>query len=61
MLEHAGVLFGLMTYCDLRSPELGRLLADVGAQVLWVCSSLLPVSKTSGAGLNAARAIENRL
>ena len=56
-----GMTFGLMTCYDLRFPELGRELADAGAQVVLGCSSWVP-----GEGkidqwqtLARARAIEN--
>jgi deaminated glutathione amidase len=56
-----GMTFGLMTCYDLRFPELARILADAGAQVLLVCSSWVPgTAKTEQwATLAKARAIEN--
>lgn len=56
-----GTIFGLMTCYDLRFPELARILADAGAQVLLVCSSWVPgTAKTEQwATLAKARAIEN--
>ncbi|WP_437772519.1 carbon-nitrogen hydrolase family protein [Arthrobacter sp. KNU40] len=56
-----GMTFGLMTCYDLRFPELARLLADAGAEVLLVCSSWVPgTAKTEQwATLAKARAIEN--
>ncbi|WP_369852283.1 nitrilase-related carbon-nitrogen hydrolase [Cryobacterium sp. Y82] len=33
---------GLMTCYDLRFPELGRELADAGAELVLVCSSWVP-------------------
>ncbi|MFH5880059.1 carbon-nitrogen hydrolase family protein [Arthrobacter sp. NA-172] len=56
-----GTTFGLMTCYDLRFPELARILADAGAQVLLVCSSWVPgTAKTEQwATLAKARAIEN--
>ncbi|WP_284982056.1 carbon-nitrogen hydrolase family protein [Arthrobacter sp. efr-133-TYG-118] len=56
-----GMSFGLMTCYDLRFPELARILADAGAEVLLVCSSWVPGSaKTEQwATLAKARAIEN--
>jgi predicted amidohydrolase len=56
-----GMIFGLMTCYDLRFPELARILADAGAQVLLVCSSWVPgTAKTEQwATLAKARAIEN--
>jgi predicted amidohydrolase len=57
----AGMTVGLMTCYDLRFPELGRELADAGAELMLVCSSWVP-----GDGkldqwqtLARARAIEN--
>lgn len=56
-----GMTFGLMTCYDLRFPELARILADSGAEVLLVCSSWVPgTAKTEQwATLAKARAIEN--
>ncbi|MDQ0213270.1 carbon-nitrogen hydrolase family protein [Arthrobacter bambusae] len=56
-----GMTFGLMTCYDLRFPELARILADAGAEVLLVCSSWVPgTAKTEQwATLAKARAIEN--
>ncbi|MEV8150167.1 carbon-nitrogen hydrolase family protein [Arthrobacter sp. NPDC080073] len=56
-----GMTFGLMTCYDLRFPELARVLADSGAEVLLVCSSWVPgTAKTEQwASLAKARAIEN--
>ena len=56
-----GMTFGLMTCYDLRFPELARMLADAGAEVLLVCSSWVPgTAKTEQwATLAKARAIEN--
>lgn len=56
-----GMTFGLMTCYDLRFPELARILAEAGAQVLLVCSSWVPgTAKTEQwATLAKARAIEN--
>ncbi|MCZ9882672.1 carbon-nitrogen hydrolase family protein [Arthrobacter sp. B2a2-09] len=56
-----GMTFGLMTCYDLRFPELARILADAGAQVLLVCSSWVPgTAKTEQwTTLAKARAIEN--
>lgn len=61
VFESGGARFGLMTCYDLRFPEMGRSLADAGAQVLLVCSSWVPgTHKTEQwLALNAARAIEN--
>jgi predicted amidohydrolase len=61
VFESGGAHFGLMACYDLRFPELARLLADAGAQVLLVCSSWVPgTHKTEQwLALNAARAIEN--
>jgi len=57
----AGTIVGLMTCYDLRFPELGRELADAGAELVLTCSSWVP-----GEGkaehwrvLAQARAIEN--
>lgn len=57
----AGMAVGLMTCYDLRFPELGRDLADAGAELVLACSSWVP-----GEGkaehwrvLAQARAIEN--
>ncbi len=57
----AGMTVGLMTCYDLRFPELGRELADAGAELVLACSSWVP-----GEGkaehwrvLAQARAIEN--
>ncbi|UKA59546.1 carbon-nitrogen hydrolase family protein [Arthrobacter sp. FW306-2-2C-D06B] len=56
-----GMTFGLMTCYDLRFPELARILAGSGAEVLLVCSSWVPgTAKTEQwATLAKARAIEN--
>src|SRR4051812_33851986 len=61
VFEFDGVGFGLMTCYDLRFPELARVLADAGAQVLLVCSSWVPGEHKTQQwlSLTAARAIEN--
>lgn len=61
MFEHGGACFGLMTCHDLSFPELERLVADEGAQVLLMCSSWMPGEHKTEQwlALNAARAIEN--
>jgi predicted amidohydrolase len=57
----AGATVGLMTCYDLRFPELGRALADRGADLLAVCASWVPGDHKAEqwAVLARARAIEN--
>jgi predicted amidohydrolase len=52
---------GLMTCYDLRFPELGRALADAGAEVMLACSSWVPGPGKADqwSVLARARAIEN--
>jgi predicted amidohydrolase len=52
---------GLMTCYDLRFPELGRELADAGAELVLVCSSWVPGTDKAEQWriLAQARAIEN--
>ncbi|MDJ0378214.1 carbon-nitrogen hydrolase family protein [Cryobacterium sp. PH31-L1] len=52
---------GLMTCYDLRFPELGRELADSGAELVLVCSSWVPGAEKAEQWriLAQARAIEN--
>lgn len=61
VFEAAGMTVGLMTCYDLRFPELGRALADAGAELIAVCSSWVPgPSKVDQwRTLARARAIEN--
>ncbi len=56
-----GITVGLMTCYDLRFPELGRELADAGAELVLVCSSWVPGEGKAGQWrvLAQARAIEN--
>ena len=57
----ADITVGLMTCYDLRFPELGRELADAGAQVMLACSSWVPgeMKVEQWRVLAQARAIEN--
>lgn len=57
----AGVTVGLMTCYDLRFPELGRELADAGAELVLACSSWVPGEGKADHWrvLAQARAIEN--
>lgn len=61
VVEVAGMTVGLMTCYDLRFPELGRRLADAGADLVLACSSWVPgPGKTDQwRTLAKARAIEN--
>ncbi len=56
-----GLRFGLMTCYDLRFPEVGRLLADAGAEVFLVPSEWVrgPLKEHHWRTLVHARAIEN--
>jgi deaminated glutathione amidase len=56
-----GLRVGLMTCYDLRFPELGRELADAGADLVLVCSSWVPGEGKAEQWrvLAQARAIEN--
>jgi predicted amidohydrolase len=59
--ELAGLRFGLMTCYDLRFPEVGRLLADAGAEVFLVPAEWVrgPLKEHHWRTLVHARAIEN--
>ncbi|MFB8387117.1 carbon-nitrogen hydrolase family protein [Microbacterium sp. NPDC055910] len=61
--EADGLTFGLMTCYDLRFPELGRLLADAGADVVLVPAEWVrgPLKEHHWRTLLHARAIENTL
>ncbi|MEY9852968.1 putative amidohydrolase [Leifsonia sp. EB41] len=61
VFEAGGLTVGLMTCYDLRFPELGRALADAGADLLAVCSSWVPGPHKldQWRTLARARAIEN--
>lgn len=56
-----GLRFGLMTCYDLRFPEVGRTLADAGADVMVVPAAWMrgPLKEQQWRTLLAARAIEN--
>lgn len=56
-----GLRFGLMTCYDLRFPEVGRTLADAGADVVVVPAEWVrgPLKENHWTTLLAARAIEN--
>ena len=58
-----GLTFGLMTCYDLRFPEMGRLLADAGADVVLVPAEWVrgPLKEHHWRTLIHARAIENTL
>lgn len=59
--EVGGLRFGLMTCYDLRFPEVGRLLADAGADVFLVPAEWVrgPLKEHHWSTLLHARAIEN--
>ena len=59
--ELGGLRFGLMTCYDLRFPEVGRLLADAGAEVFLVPAEWVrgPLKEHHWRTLVHARAIEN--
>ncbi len=59
--ETGGLRFGLMTCYDLRFPEVGRLLADAGADVFLVPAEWVrgPLKEHHWRTLLHARAIEN--
>jgi predicted amidohydrolase len=61
VFEAAGARVGLMTCYDLRFPELGRALADGGAELLAVCASWVPGEHKADqwSVLTRARAVEN--
>ena len=61
VFEAGGMRVGIMTCYDLRFPELGRELADAGAEAVLVCSSWVPGEGKAGQWrvLAQARAIEN--
>ncbi len=61
VFEAAGLRIGLMTCYDLRFPELGRALADRGADLLAICSSWVPGEHKADQWrvLARARAVEN--
>jgi len=61
--EAGGVRFGLMTCYDLRFPEVSRLLADAGAEVVLVAAEWVrgPLKEHQWRTLLQARAIENTL
>jgi predicted amidohydrolase len=58
-----GMRFGLMTCYDLRFPEVGRVLADAGADVVLVAAEWVrgPLKEHHWRTLLQARAIENTL
>ncbi|WP_137845102.1 carbon-nitrogen hydrolase family protein [Microbacterium sp. 2FI] len=59
--EYGGLRFGLMTCYDLRFPEVGRVLADAGADVFVVPAEWVrgPLKEHHWRTLIHARAIEN--
>uniref|UniRef100_UPI002811689D nitrilase-related carbon-nitrogen hydrolase n=1 Tax=Microbacterium sp. TaxID=51671 RepID=UPI002811689D len=61
--EAGGLRFGLMTCYDLRFPEVGRALADAGADVALVPAEWVrgPLKEHHWTTLLAARAIENTM
>lgn len=61
--EVDGMRFGLMTCYDLRFPEVGRMLADAGAQAILVPAEWVrgPLKEHHWRTLLHARAIENTL
>lgn len=61
VFEVDGLRFGLMTCYDLRFPEVGRVLADAGAEVFLVPSEWVrgPLKEHHWRTLLHARAIEN--
>jgi predicted amidohydrolase len=61
VIEVGGLRWGLLTCYDLRFPELGRALADAGAQALVVPAAWVrgPLKEDHWATLVRARAIEN--
>ncbi|ALX66669.1 carbon-nitrogen hydrolase family protein [Microbacterium sp. XT11] len=61
VFDVAGIRFGLMTCYDLRFPEVSRVLADAGADVLVVPAEWVrgPLKEHHWTTLLAARAIEN--